>query len=226
MRAAAVLATGVTLLTLSAVPPFVRAATARDHGVMGQTWPVIEPDLLATIDTRLKTLEANGGIARMQRELAQRTEHRVRNPLPVPGIGATRSARSWLFDPSIYLADDIRDAKGNLIAAAGTRVNPLSLVDLKIELVFVDGRDPGQLAWATKRWSASQAKIIFVAGSPFERMGEYQRRFFFDQGGKLTERFGIANVPAIVRQKGEALEISELIVPGKAGSASPAGGAS
>ncbi|WP_244982842.1 type-F conjugative transfer system protein TraW [Croceicoccus marinus] len=217
MRAGAILATCVTLLSLSAVPPFVMSAMARDHGVMGQTWPVIEPDLLTTIDSRLKSLEANGGIERMQKELAAKTEHRVRNPIAVTGISATESPKEWLFDPSIVVEDDIVDAKGNVIAARGTKVNPLGLVELKTDLVFVDGRDPEQLKWATTRWAATKAKIIFVAGSPFDRMGEYQRRFFFDQQGKLTGHFGIAHVPAVVSQEGEALKVRELLPPKQGG---------
>lgn len=219
MRTAAILATGVTLLSLSTVPPFVMSAMARDHGVMGQTWPVIEPDLLTTIDAKLKSLEASGGIARMQKELAAKTEYRVRNPQPVAGLGVTQEPRAWLFDPSIVVADDIRDAKGNLIAARGTKVNPLGLVQLKTDLVFVDGRDPAQIAWATSKWESTKAKIIFVAGSPFDRMGEYKRRFFFDQQGKLTQHFGIAHVPAVVSQEGEALRIQELLAPKPKGGA-------
>ena len=215
MNARAILGLGVTLLTLSAIPPLAAPLVARDHGINGQTWPVIEPDLLTTIDSKLQTLEANGGIARMQQQLAARTEHRVRNPVAVSGIAATQTARSWLFDPSIVVEDDIRDHKGNLIAARGARVNPLGLVEMKTNLVFIDGRDASQLAWAIKEWKASEAKIIFVAGSPFDRMGEYQRRFFFDQQGKLTQHFGIAHVPAVVAQAGEALEVREIVLPRK-----------
>lgn len=218
MKAIHFLAAGVTLLSLSTLPPLVSATFARDHGAMGQTWPVIEPDLLATVENRLRTLEANGSIARMQQELAAKTEHRVRNPHPVAGISATRSARQWLFDPSIMVEEDIRDQKGNLIAARGSRVNPLGLIQLKTDLIFVDGRDGDQLAWATKNWSTAQAKIIFVAGSPFDRMGEYQRRFFFDQQGKLTSHFGIAHVPAVVSQAGEALQVREIVLPKKGAS--------
>ncbi len=218
MKALHLLATAVTLVSLSAVPPFLIAASARDHGVMGQTWPVIEPDLLSTIDTRLKTLEANGGIARMQKELKARAQHRVRNPLAVAGITPATAERRWLFDPSIVVEHDVRDMKGNLIAARRARVNPLALLDLPTDLVFIDGRDAGQLAWATKQWSATKAKIIFVAGSPFDRMGEYQRRFYFDQQGKLTTHFGIAHVPAVVTQQGEALEVRELVLPRKGAS--------
>ena len=219
MKAPVILATGVILLSLSTVPPFVMSAVARDHGVMGQTWPIVEPDLLTTIDTKLKTLEANGGITRMQQQLAARTEYRVRNPQAVTGLGATQEPREWLFDPSIIVDGDIRDAKGNLIAARGTKVNPLGLIQLKTDLVFVDGRDPEQIKWATNNWESTKAKIIFVAGSPFDRMGEYKRRFFFDQQGKLTEHFGIAHVPAVVSQQGEALKIRELLVPKPKGGA-------
>jgi conjugal transfer pilus assembly protein TraW len=35
---------------------------------------------------------------------------------------------------------------------------------------------------------------------------------YFDQDGYLTSRFGIKAVPAIVRQKGKALEVAETPV--------------
>jgi conjugal transfer pilus assembly protein TraW len=202
------------LVAASSLYPFARAALAKDHGVMGQTWGIAEPDILSTIDAKLKAMQANGSIDRMQTALAAKAEDRVRNPTPVMGIGAVREARSWNFDPSIVLERDIRDQKGRLIAQSGQRVNPLSFVSMKTDLVFIDGRDDAQVEWAIKRWTASAAKIIFVAGSPFERMGEKKRRFFFDQQGKLTGHFGIAHVPAIVAPAGQALKVSEIELPG------------
>lgn len=201
-------------LVASSAWPVVEGALAHDHGVMGQTWGIVEPDLLATIDRRLKTMQADGSIERMQAALRVKAQERVRNPLPVAGIGAVREARSWTFDPSIVLDQDVRDQKGRLVAQAGQRVNPLSFVAMKTDLVFIDGRDDAQVDWAMKRWSAQNAKIIFVAGSPFDRMGEKKRRFFFDQQGKLTSHFGIAHVPAVVAPQGEVLRISEIEMPG------------
>lgn len=218
MRVWPILATGFTLLCLTTLAPLVTAALGRDHGVMGQTWPIAEPDLLATIDTKLRTLDANGRIGRMQHELGAKTRNRVRNPLPVPGISATRKDRRWMFDPSIVIENDVRDQKGNVIAARGVRVNPLALINMTTDLVFVDGRETEQLEWATTNWVGAKAKIIFVSGSPFDRMGEYQRRFFFDQHGTLTGHFGIAHVPAVVSQKGELLEVREVVMPAKGAS--------
>ena len=52
-----------------------------------------------------------------------------------------------------------------------------------------------------------------MKGAPLELMKARQRRFYFDQGGKLTQKFGIKAVPARVRQSGRMLEISEIALP-------------
>ena len=184
---------------------------ARDYGQRGTVFPVIERDLLEQIHSRLTQMERSGETARLNEELKRRTIARVNRPDPVAGIVRASEARRWHFDPTITLAADIRGAKGELIHAAGTRVNPLDSVGLRVDLLFLDGDDPDQLAWALKQ--DANAKLILVKGAPLELMKARQRRFYFDQGGKLTERFGIRSVPARVRQQGRLLEISEIALP-------------
>lgn len=193
--------------------PLVSGLRAADYGQMGQTFPIIETDLLTTIETRLTALEANGGIARMQRQMQEQAVANVRRPKSVDGMTPATRARDWLFDPSIVTEDDIVDAKGNLIAARGTRVNPLDMVQLSQALVFIDGDNAAELAWAVKTWSEARAKIIFVSGSPFDAMKPWQRRFYFDQGGTLTGKFGIRHTPAVVSAAGANLKISEFPLP-------------
>ena len=53
-----------------------------------------------------------------------------------------------MLDPAITVARDIRTADGALIAAAGTRVNPLDRIGLTRDLLFVDGRREAEIAWA------------------------------------------------------------------------------
>ena len=186
---------------------------ARDYGQRGTVFPVIERDLLEQIHSRLTQMERSGETARLNEDLKRRTIARVNRPDPVAGIVRASEARRWQFDPTITLAADIRGAKGELIHAAGTRVNPLDSVGLRADLLFLDGDDPDQLAWALKQ--DANAKLILVNGAPLELMKARQRRFYFDQGGKLTERFGIRSVPARVRQQGRLLEISEIALPPK-----------
>ena len=186
------------------------AVQAADEGQAGQTFPIIETDLLSSIAARLKDLEATGQIDALQQRLVRSAEESVRRPPAVAGIAATTIPREWLFDPSIVTQDPLMDAKGQVIAPAGTRINPLDFVQLREDLVFIDGNDAAQLSWATQRWSPQRAKIIFVAGSPFEAMKPFARRFYFDPGGKLVSRFGIAHVPAVVSASGKALRIAEV----------------
>lgn len=191
---------------------------ARDYGHAGQTFPVIEPDLLSAIEGRLRRAEASGELARMNGIFAKRVEQRVRRPKPVEGITPARTARSWDYDPSIAVERDIRGQKGNLIAAAGHRVNPLDFVAIKQDLVFVDGDDAAQLSWATSRYTDLKAKIIFVNGSPIEQMTAKKRRFYFDQEGRLSATFGIEHTPAVVSQNGKTMRVSEVVLkPGRPG---------
>jgi|JI8StandDraft_2_1071088.scaffolds.fasta_scaffold22935_3 conjugal transfer pilus assembly protein TraW len=188
-------------------------AAARDYGQLGTVYPVMEPDLLTQIEQRLKTAEASGKIALMQQELVRRTKARVMRPRPVSGLTRAVKARSWAYDPTITVEQDIRDDKGRVIAAKGQKINPLDHVPLRQSLVFLDGDDPAQVAWALRSTTQVNAKLILTNGSPFERMKSAQRRFFFDQEGKLTAKFGIRAVPAVVEADGRVLKVSEVPVP-------------
>lgn len=184
---------------------------ARDYGQQGTVFPVIERDLLQQIHARLVAMEQSGETKRLNEELKRRTVARVERPEPVAGLVRAETARKWSFDPTITLETDIRGAKGELIHARGTRINPLDSVELRADLLFFDGDDPDQLAWALRQ--SPGAKLILVRGAPLQLMKARQRRFYFDQGGKLSAHFAIRAVPARVRQQGRLLEVSEIVLP-------------
>lgn len=198
------------LLGLAAAAP----ASARDYGQQGAVFPIVETDLLAVIRDKLMNMQSSGAIERANKALAARTAARVKRPAPVKGIATATSPRRWTFDPTIVVEQDLKDAKGRVIVARGTRVNPLDTVPLRQRLVFLDGDDPEQVAWAITSTTALNAKLILVKGAPLALMKAQQRRFYFDQAGTLTTRLGIRAVPAIVDQKGRSLSISELVLRG------------
>lgn len=190
-----------------------QAASARKYGQQGAVFPVIETDLLSVIQNKLTTMQASGALDRANRELAARTEARVKRPPPVKGIVVASQSRSWIHDPTITVEQDLRDGKGRVVVARGTRVNPLDTVPLRQRLVFLDGDDPAQVAWAMGRTTALNAKLILVSGSPFTLMKAEQRRFYFDQSGTLTTKFGVRAVPAVIEQAGRTLRVSEIVIP-------------
>ncbi|MDJ0277639.1 type-F conjugative transfer system protein TraW [Sphingomonas sp. 2R-10] len=200
----------VALLSVS----LTSATRARDHGVAGQAFPIIEPDLMATMEAKLQHLQATGGIDRMNKEFARRAEARVRRPKPVDGITAASEPRSWAYDPTIVIDHDVQDQEGNFIARAGQSVNPLDFTVVRQALVFVDGDDAAQMAWATSRYTDLTAKIILVNGSPIEEMTARKRRFYFDQEGRLTGKLGIRHTPAVAVQDGRVMKLSEIKLKG------------
>ena len=184
------------------LPGMVAAA---DLGVDGEVWPIAEPDLTESIRAELGRAEVDGRLDVFNDRIAGQAKTALLNR-PSLGLPHAKQKRSWLHDPSITVAQDIRTHTGVLIAARGTRVNPLEQVSLRQVLIFIDGEDNHQVDWAI----GQSGKIILTGGNPGTLMEDRQHRFFFDQSRVLTTRFGIAAVPARVRQEGLMLRVEEL----------------
>jgi conjugal transfer pilus assembly protein TraW len=202
---------GVASATALVLGSLSVAAAARDYGQHGAVFPVIEADLLRVIRDRLVSMQASGALDRANRQLAERTAARVRRPARVQGIVTASAARQWIVDPTITVSKDLADARGRVVVRAGTRVNPLDTVPLRQKLLFLDGDNVAQVAWARRHTTSLSAKLILVGGSPFDLMKTEQRRVYFDQAGTLTRHFGIRAVPALVEQQGRALRITEFV---------------
>ena len=184
------------------------AVTAKDLGVRGAVWRITEPDLLLDIEARLKAMETTGELARMNRAALARVRERVQAPGRVAGVLPARERRTRLFDPSVTLEEDVRAADGTLLAARGARVNPLTTHPLTRDLLFIDATRPVEVAWALRHEKPSV--IVLLAGRPLDLTRAHGRAFFYDQGGRLTRRFGLLATPSVVKAAGSALKITEV----------------
>lgn len=71
-----------------------------------------------------------------------------------------------MFDPTYTYAETVKDHLGNVLVPAGTKINPLDYTPLSKAIIFIDGRDPKQLAYAKQRTEEHpRDKVILVAGS-------------------------------------------------------------
>jgi len=211
MRSAVTTILAAGLLFTAALPG---AVSAKDLGVRGAIWPVAEPDLLEEIEARLHEMERSGELARLEDEARADARRKLEEPDPAPDIAPAREERTRLFDPAITVARDILTPGGVVIAAAGTRVNPLERMTMARGLLFVDGRREAEIAWALEREEEGgrPSKIVLLAGRPLELMRRHGRPFFFDQGGRLAQRFGLRFTPSLVEQAGTQLRITEIPV--------------
>ena len=190
-------------------------AAAKDLGVRGETWAIAEPDLLEALEARLLELEHSGALAAMEEEARVRARARMEAPEPVAGIAPAVRHSTRRIDPSVVLDRNVRFADGTLLAAAGSRLNPLEHVPLSRDLLFIDGRRDVEIAWALERRGPST--IVLLAGRPLDLSRRHGRPFFFDQSGRLAARFALSATPVLIEQEGLHLRLTEVPLPVREG---------
>lgn len=186
-------------------------AIAEDLGILGPVYPIAEPNLLQVIHANLARAQADGRLKRLQEDATRRVRAHIESPPAVPGLTPTRTPRRFHWDPSIAITAPVLDAEGHTVIAAGTTVNPLQTVSLSKRLVFLDGRDSAQVRAVESHLKRGEKLLpILTSGSPTQLARRWRRLVFFDQGAHLTGRFGITQIPAVVRQDGLRLRIDEV----------------
>lgn len=186
------------------------SAQAKQLGALGDTYLISEPDFLVFIHQRLQTLKNNGQLAKFEAQAATRAVHHALNPPPVSFLTTTDRPSVHYYDPTFVLNRNIYNAKGKLIFKKGTTANPLNLVPLRETLIFFDGRDVRQVNWAkAQERHYSYIKFILTGGN-IKTASKTFGKVYFDQGGKLSQKLGITNIPDVVTQDGKRLKVQEI----------------
>ena len=203
----------VLLSLLFSIATFQKSI-ARDYAQQGTVYPIVEQDFLKEIMAKLKVMEQNGKLAKFQNGVKKQMVDSVNKPKPVAGITTTKFAKSWLFDPTVFLDHDLADQNGRVFYKAGNKVNPLDHISLTKTLIFIDGDDEMQVRWAIKqdKLKKNKTKIILVKGAIIDLMKQTKIRLYFDQTGTLTKKFSIEHTPAKIEQEGKKLRISEVLL--------------
>lgn len=185
---------------------------AKHLGAVGQVYPVKERDAVEAILAKLKEKEATGELEQLKKDIQNRVVRHAKSPKPVMGLTTTQKRQVKLFDPSITYAEDVRTDDGQLLATAGTRINPLEYISLSKSLIFFNGDDPEQVLAVGKlvKKYGQQLRPILVRGSWFDLSNQWNMQVYFDQGGYLSQKFGLESVPTIVRQVDQQLEIAAI----------------
>ena len=186
------------------------ALLSKDFGVHGKIAPIEEEDPLQVIQQKLKTMEERGELEHHNRKLQQKTKAAVERPKPVEGLTRAIESRVFTYDPTYVVKEDLKDHAGRVFYKKGTRVNPLETVNLSQELLFFDGDDEEQVAFAKKKLKDISLKLILIKGAPLALAEELKIPVYFDQNGGLTKKLGIRHVPALVTQTDLLLRIEEI----------------
>ncbi len=190
----------------------INSSEAKDLGNHGVLHPIEEEDPIALIQQKLKKMEEKGELKKHNFHIQKRTKESVERPSPVKGISKATKNRRFTYDPTFTVVKDIKDHRGRVIHAKGTKINPLETVTMTEDLVFINGDDPSQKALVFDRIEMSEdshqkqnkVRLILVKGSPLSLSEEFQIPVYFDQGGLIVKKLGIQHVPAIVTQGGSS----------------------
>jgi len=181
-----------------------------DLGVHGQLFPVLEKDLMTLLRERLKNLSPEKK-RKFQERLQETYVKMLQDPPPVTGVKPCRKYRSYLFNPTVTVRQDVLDHEGRVVVPTGMEVNPLDYSSLEGGLLFFDGANEKQVAWARKQ--SDDAKWILVGGRPIELEEKEGRGVYFDQRGVYVHHFGLRSVPAKITQQGKQFLVEEILVP-------------
>ncbi len=113
-------------------------------------------------------------------------------------------------DPGLRLTQEIRDQRGVLWYPAGTRVNPLTYLQYRKVLCFINADEAAQWEWLQRRCAQPLVdRWILVQGAYMQASNQHQHRLYFDQYGRLAQRFALRSVPARVYQVGSSWQVEE-----------------
>lgn len=185
-------------------------AQARDFGVVGQTYTILEEDFLKYIEKKIQAMQANGQWqtleTRFQKQAIAHLERPTSHSLP-----RALKDKTYLYDPSFTAPFDVWDTQEHLLVKKGTIINPLERIHLSSTLLFFNGDDNEQCAWVLQQVQKKKAvKLILTSGSIKSATHYFKQAVYFDLNGFLVNKFQIRALPARIKQDGNRLQIREV----------------
>lgn len=186
-------------------------AVSESLGIVGKVYPISEPDMIEYIKAKANSLVQSGQWQQIQNKAIVDVKQKINHPTPVAGITDAAETKTWYYKPMVTLKEDLTDTRGHIIAKAGS-YNALRYKPFDVQLIFINGDNSKQVEWALTKNQESdvRTKIVLTSGSFMDLDKKHKVWFYYDQNGKYTQKLNITHVPAIVKQEGTQLKITEI----------------
>ncbi len=179
----------------------------KNLGVAGETYPVVEPDVVAELkEQAAKTKKVSDDEFREQIKSYQ--------PEDLHHLPRATMDRTFLVDMTYTLDRDLLDGDGKVIYPRGFTFNPLDYVSFSGGMLVIDGDDPTQVKWFTKTPYANNHRIrLLLSGGYAYKLIEELKRSVFYLTDEIADRLQLAAVPSLVIQQDKKLLVREFLVP-------------
>jgi len=184
-------------------------------GKRAEDYEIAEVDFIQAMQQRLASIDWGA-----KREAAITGFWRRSEPQFV-SLPDAREHRERFVNPSVRVTEDLLDADGNLLVAAGHTFNPLEWVPLSKTVVIFRGTDPRHVAKATELARAARADgrgVILLTTSidteqGWRHLSQLERTLagaVYVLPKSLVDRFEISRIPATVASRGHQLLVTEV----------------
>ena len=195
------------LITGLVVMLWTAAVLARNLGEVGRTWPIAEKDALTEIEAKARQVEWNKVLERKKVENYQ-------GPPDMGRLPRARRDRTFPVDLTYTTSIDVPDGKGGIFYPKGYTFNPLDYVTYPKTLVVINGNDPEQVQWlAASEYAPRLDVMLLITEGRYGVVAKRVSRPVFYADRKIIDRLHLQAVPAIIKQKGRLMEVTEVTVP-------------
>jgi len=192
-----VLAMSLVLVTALAT------SSARAHSMLGQTFPIAEPDTLTEIQERVAKVDWEQV---WRQHATAKSQAFVSAALPLAKKDANR-----LFDPTYTLPRDIADAQGHVLFAKGTKVNVYRRIKDPARYIVISDQ-ASHYQWLKDVAKPTERDVVLLANGNVYEARERNHVEVYLLDARFIERFGLQRVPSIVQQDGTMLRVHEYVV--------------
>jgi len=180
---------------------------AKNLGVHGKTYNVAEPDVLAEI--RKQVSKVNWEKIIDKKKLLNSAKNY--KPVNLKKMKTAKKQRTFAVDMTYTLDFNITDAQGSIIYPAGYRFNPLDYINYTKTLIVINAAMPKQVEWLISSGYAKDinAMVLITDGSYYDISKRLKRPVYF-ANAELIEKFQVGAVPAVIRQHGNMMHVTEV----------------
>jgi conjugal transfer pilus assembly protein TraW len=166
---------------------------------LGQTFPIAEPDTLQEIRAAAQRRDWKAWMRRTPREYSAFDSAR----LPVAKKDAVR-----MFDPTYTVPADLRNEKGEVLIARGTRVNVYERIKVPGRYVVI-AATAAHYRWLEEVVKPTDRDKVLVANGNVLEARQRTNRAVYQLDARFIERFGVRAVPSVIEQAGTMLKVTE-----------------
>ena len=194
-----------SILIVAGLSIVISSANAKNLGTFGRTYPIAEKDALTEIEERARQIDWDKVLDKRKFENFQGPPDKV--TLPRAQRGQVRQV-----DMTYTAEIDVPDGKGGILYPKGYTFNPLDFITYPKTIIVINGNDKDQVSWFKDSDYSQQMDVtLMITEGAFGAITKKVNRAVFYATTKIINRFQLTAVPSIIKQKGQNMEVTEVV---------------